>query len=269
VKTFSLKFTRRDPVLVLGTLLLMSTSFIIRPFPTVIKETKNIARGKVGISYSDWSFANDGTKRLYTFTELIVEEVIKGALRGPSIMMREFGGTKDGVGMEVSGTASFKKGEEIVVMLGEENVDGSYQVMGLMLGKLEVHRSNGRVSIKGPALKEETWPLDKLKTTIASHGDTPGTIARKKIETDSSPFPTQGPKTSPLVQAPVKVTESTADPEITQIEGESVEPVEIEELETSEPKKKKPTPVFLIAILFAMTVFTVVRFRRKFKKPKD
>jgi len=140
-------------LLIFGIAAAFATTFYERSFPSSVQDATGIVRGKVGMSYSDWGVASDSSKRLYTFVELQLTETLKGEAKGSSIVLRELGGAKDGVAMEVSGVARFERGEDVVVMVGAPNADGSYDVRGMMMAKFNVERGNdGKEYLSGPGL---------------------------------------------------------------------------------------------------------------------
>jgi len=175
----------------------LATSFYEQPFPDAVKDAPVIVRGKVGEETTDWSTAEDGNKRIYTFFEFQVAEVLKGSADPKVLRMRELGGEKDGRGMHVAGAAHFSQGEDVVVFLGERNDDGSHDVFGMMMGKYEIKKDlDGSEYLAGPGinslsdthgvirthedLKGQTgtpgtkkWTLESLRTLIASQGDRP------------------------------------------------------------------------------------------------
>lgn len=128
-----------------------ATTFLIRPFPDVVESAPIVVRGTAGKSYSNWLDDPQGGRILFTFTELSIEEVLKGLPLGNSILVREMGGKKDGVGLEVPGTAVFKQGESVVVFLGNKNQDtvGSYSVWNMMLGKYHIQQKDGDEWLEG------------------------------------------------------------------------------------------------------------------------
>src|SRR5689334_6400670 len=87
--------------LTLGSLTLVNpsfaTTFYAQPFPETVQQAPIIVRGKTGASYADWSKTGEN-KNIYTYTDLQMTEVLKGKQIGPSILIREMGGQKDGVG---------------------------------------------------------------------------------------------------------------------------------------------------------------------------
>lgn len=144
------------------TAVLFGTTFYERPFPETVQDAPVIARGKVGMTYSNWAQGQDGVRRIYTFYELQVDEVFKGQLTSRSgkplqtAMMRTLGGEKAGVGMSVPGAPKFSRGEDVVVMLGPVQSDDSREILGLMMGKYNVERdSDGREFLTGPGLNPE------------------------------------------------------------------------------------------------------------------
>ena len=136
-----------------------ATTFLERPFPATVQEAPVIVRGKVGTSYTSWAELSDGSKRIHTFTELQLDDILKGGVTGRTLIMRELGGEKDGVGMQVSGTAQFERGEDVVVFLGNKNADGSHDVHGMMMGKYNVERDEqGKEYLVGAGISSTTHP---------------------------------------------------------------------------------------------------------------
>lgn len=139
-----------------------ASSFYEQPFPDTVKGSSSIVRGKIGKSTTDWATFPDGSKHLFTYYEVEVKEGLKGAPRtGAPIRIRELGGSKDGVSLQVSGTAHFETGEDVVVMLGEANsqVDGAYPVQGMMMGKFTLEKGpDGKEILRGPGIGSAVHP---------------------------------------------------------------------------------------------------------------
>lgn len=171
-----------------------ASSFADRPFPEAVEDAPIAVRGRVGMSYANWATGRDGRKRVYTFTELTLDEVLKGDIESrPSIILRSIGGEVDGVGMQVSGAARFNRGEDVVVFLSPASDDGSFEVRSMMMGKLNVVRKDsGEEVLEGPALggwdrlhaghqghggtgdenaPSEIWTVNKLKELIQAQAD--------------------------------------------------------------------------------------------------
>lgn len=138
----------------------LATSFYERPFPDAVKDAPIVLRAHVGMSYAHWVQGSDSSKRLYTYTEMQVDEVLKGNVNGSTVIVRELGGEKDGVGMQVPGTAQFKRGEDVVVFANDErDKDGAYDLRGMMMGKYNVTRNEeGHEVLSGAGLMGETNP---------------------------------------------------------------------------------------------------------------
>lgn len=115
-----------------------ATSFVNRPMSEAVKDVPIIVRGTTGESYSDFEADK---RRIFTYTHLVITEVLKGDIKETQILMRSPGGSKDGQEMSVPGAAQFTNGEDVVVMLGAMNTeDNSYDIPGLTTGKYNVAR---------------------------------------------------------------------------------------------------------------------------------
>ena len=187
-----------------------------------------VVRGKIGPSTTKWSMGIDGSKRIYTYIELQIDEVFKGDVKGHTLTMRELGGEKDGVGMQVSGTAQFNLGEDTVVFLDQAQIDqgGSapkdeyYDVRGMMMGKFNVVRpdeskdgskNDGKEILFGagitatdhPILRNQNgdgrWTIGALReliqTQMANH-EKLLTEGKQTGDASSSPLPTKTPAAS-------------------------------------------------------------------------
>jgi hypothetical protein len=167
-----------------------ATSFFNRPFPITVQDAPVIVRGVVNSSYSDWGAGSDGVRRLYTFYNLEIEEVFKGSVNSSTLLMREMGGEKDGIGMQVAGASSFSAGEDTVVLLSPKNQDGTYDVRGLMMAKFSIVKDDsGEEYLSGPALASampgihdeddantqgsQKWTLKDLRKLVAAQATQP------------------------------------------------------------------------------------------------
>ena len=129
-----------------------ATTFYERPLPEVVQEAPIVVRGTIGGSHADWGMGQDGSRRIYTYSELQISEVLKGPVNGRSLSIRELGGEKGGVGMMVAGSAHFDRGEDVVVLLGTKNPDDSYDIRSMMMGKMNVEKGDDgqEVLVGGP-----------------------------------------------------------------------------------------------------------------------
>lgn len=197
----------------------LATTFIAQDFSAVVDGTPVVVHGTVGSNYADWVRGGDGSRRIYTFYDFQISEVLKGSVSGSSLVFREMGGEKDGVGMSVSGTAHFDRGEDVVVLLSERNPDGSYDLRDMMMGKLNVQHddSSGADLLRGPALSQQAgmlvhgdddsgapkqkkqWTLDSLRQLIASPPKGPRHAGASASGAAPAPVATTPPNTG---QAP-------------------------------------------------------------------
>lgn len=182
-----------------------ATSFIQQPFPDTVEDAPVIVRGKTGKPTSNWGIATDGGKRIYTFNDLEVQEVLKGTLLEKSIVIRELGGEKDGMGMHVAGASHFDAGEDVVVFLSEQNAENSYDVRGLMMGKYTIKQSpSGKEYLEGPGISSTPdseikktsdtdstpeWTLDALRELIREQAKNAASDSESENESGTSTDP--------------------------------------------------------------------------------
>jgi len=202
-----------------------ATSFYPQPFPNLVQQALQIARGKVGMSYSDWGEDPAGTRRLYTYYELQVSEILKGSATGASLIMRELGGEKDGMGMHVPGASQYDRGEDVVVFLSERNKDGSYDVRGMSMGKYSIQTDPGgvetlvgmgiaRTNLENPsdALSTQKWTLDSLRLLIQEQAHTQENKKLSTLPSPSLPPPPEATPRVPGLQTPLPQAATPASP---------------------------------------------------------
>ena len=180
------------------------SSFYPREFPATIATTPVVLHGKVVGTKSDFLKTADGGQQLYTFSELEVIEVLKGKVETKRVTIRELGGTKNGVTMEIPGTSQFSAGEDVVVLLAEPAHEGSvdsFPIMNMSFGKLTVERTaDGHDVLHGPALTgsppsgEKAWTIHEVKEVI-EHPPAPnfGPKILMDARTNTSPRPSISP----------------------------------------------------------------------------
>ncbi|MBI2606945.1 MAG: hypothetical protein HYW49_12800 [Deltaproteobacteria bacterium] len=182
-----------------------------RPLKDVVQESALIVRGRTGESYSDWGKSESRT--IYTYTHFAVTEVFKGKLGETNIVLRQPGGSKDGIELHVPGAATFTPGEDIVVLLGPRFAeDGSYDVPGFTTGKYNVIEKDGRVFLESSLGGGEVYhpgkdshsdsydsrvPIEVFREL--ARGGNPPQADRKQF---SSAAPSTGPKGVTAPQAP-------------------------------------------------------------------
>lgn len=99
------------------------------------QKAARIVRGKVVRKYSQW---NKAERRVYTTITIAVLDSLKGSGQPTEVTIRQVGGTANGIGMHVPGTATFKLGEEVFVFLEKRRTFAHHLVMGMAYGKYQV-----------------------------------------------------------------------------------------------------------------------------------
>jgi hypothetical protein len=100
-----------------------------------------VVRAQVRQSQSGWS---EGARRIWTWTELTITEVIKGKVP-LVVLVKQPGGSVGPVGQAVAGVASFTTGEDCVLFL-EPSPDEPkvYLVRGMAAGKIVFVERHGQ-----------------------------------------------------------------------------------------------------------------------------
>lgn len=156
-----------------------SSSFTPPNFPQAIQDAPWIVRGIVGAKTPQWALARSGDKKIYTYIDLNVLEVLKGDLSTGNILVRTLGGKIGKVGLRVAGSAELNVGEEVVLLLrtGETGSSPVYEVQGMMMGKFNLRENHrGEQVLSGPGLSpppgfdetEQTpmWTIEKLRQFV-------------------------------------------------------------------------------------------------------
>lgn len=100
-----------------------------------------IVRGHVARSVAGW---DDEKHRIWTWTELVVSDPIKGK-PGAVVLVKQPGGEVEGIGQSVAGAAQFREGEECVLFLEPApDEPGAFGVSGLSAGKVILTQWQGQ-----------------------------------------------------------------------------------------------------------------------------
>lgn len=99
------------------------------------RRVPTIVHGRVARSVAGW---NDDKTRIWTWTELVVTETLKGK-HAPLVLVKQPGGEVGPIGQAVAGAATFREGEEVVLFLEPApDEPGAYRVSGLAAGKVAI-----------------------------------------------------------------------------------------------------------------------------------
>ncbi len=94
-----------------------------------------IIRGTVGSQEARW---DEKQRKIATYTEIVVSEVLKGDAP-TSLVVRQPGGEVGAIGQAVSGAARFESGEDVLLFLEPLGKDGlEFVTCGLSAGKVRI-----------------------------------------------------------------------------------------------------------------------------------
>lgn len=198
-----------------------ASSFYEVPFPDTVRDTPTIVRGRIGKSETQWVTLPDSSKRLFTFYDIEVSESFKGQAKG-LIRIRELGGEKDGVSLQISGSAQFSPGEDVVVMLGSplRGSENTYPLSGMMMGKYTLEKgADGKEYLRGsglgssihPKLRKENMGAKDLQISLDGLRE----MIRTQAAEPSRPSPEKAaaqkkvPSEEPLLSSKARITDST------------------------------------------------------------
>ena len=151
---------RRDIVVVTCIMLILLSIGLTAPAyatQVLFKSPQDLGReaplfihGRVQSVESYWN--NERTK-IFTSTEIAVEETYKGST-GQTIEIVQLGGTVGKVKVSVQGALGWKAGEE-VLLFAEPYDAGTFQVSGFSQGKFLVERdpATGTAYVRAPAME--------------------------------------------------------------------------------------------------------------------
>lgn len=132
-----------------------------------VSEAPILVRGVTGKSHSDWGKDNSNQRKIFTFTDFEVQEVLKGKVSQNRIVLQELGGEADGVGLQIEGAAQFNPDENIIIALAPTPTEGTYRVYGMTLGKITIDDpSNPKSSLQGLLVSQNPIDLGELKRII-------------------------------------------------------------------------------------------------------
>jgi hypothetical protein len=106
---------------------------------------------------------------IYTYVTVDVSRVLKGAVTGAQVVVKELGGETATRGLRVPGQASFTLGEDVLLFLEVRPRDGTLYTVALWQGKWTVERINGILTAvrheHGSTIRSQ-WVLDRLAALI-------------------------------------------------------------------------------------------------------
>ena len=137
-----------------------ATVILKMELPELVGRSDVIFVGKVAKIQSHW---NEGRRHIVTDTTFEVEQLVKGKVKLTQVVVRNLGGTVDGLGMWVSGSPTFKLGERAVIFTDQR--EKHRYVTGMQQG---VYRISLDAATKLPRVRARTNGLALAKRKGAS-----------------------------------------------------------------------------------------------------
>lgn len=211
----------------------LASSFVHKTFPEAVEDAPIIVRGQASEPSTRWVNDASGARKIYTYWNFQVEEVLKGDIPHRSIQVRQIGGEKDGVGLHVPGGAQLRVSEDSVIFLSSATPEGSYEVRSWSLGQYQIQKGDGGVEVltggritgdlhgesqNGQGQSEpKTWTVTALRELIRTQSQG-GNAAQTQDLASSSPA---AKNTAPALQpsSPVSEHTETHSPNVVQTDG--------------------------------------------------
>ncbi|GEM_PF-1695418 len=225
---------------------LLATTFVDRPMTAVVNEAQAIVRGVVVGTHVDYEPSGSG--RIMTYTRVKIDEVLKGTISEKEVLVRQPGGAKDGMEMRVAGTAEFKEGEDVVLLLGPfDSRDQSYFLPGLATAKFNVERrKNGDEVLVNSLGSDEIYQKSKNQGELSYTSRVVlsefRTMAAASHSANEPPSP---PKTESPGATPASTSHNDSETETTDTPTTALNE---EGTKTPEPKKTNGFIITIIAL---------------------
>ena len=179
-----------------------ATATIMRPLTVEALATRSqaVVRATVRQHHSAWDSAK---KRIYTFTELTVTEVISG-VAPETVVVRTIGGEVDGVGMKVSGTPRLVDNQDVVLFLRTDpSAADGFTVVGMSQGLYRVEKDSAGRTIAVPGVEGMSFVRRNTSGSqvVDHHSDAvriPLSTLRQRVR---AALPTPAPREPAPVQA--------------------------------------------------------------------
>jgi hypothetical protein len=111
----------------------------------MVKSADVVVHGRVERRVASW---NEERTRIYTVSEIRVEESLKGPARaGEVLRVRQLGGEVDGIAQTIAGNAKLAEGEEVILFLDRDEEKGLHYVVGMAQGKYAVDRKGAQPTV--------------------------------------------------------------------------------------------------------------------------
>jgi dual-action HEIGH metallo-peptidase len=112
----------------------LATVAILTSDAELTQSSRVILEGEILSAASHWEGAV-----IYTYIEVSVGRVLKGRLKGSTVVVKQLGGTVGEIAVMLYGSPTFRKGERVLLFL-DTWPDGALRVAHLFMGKYDVVR---------------------------------------------------------------------------------------------------------------------------------
>jgi hypothetical protein len=115
----------------------LATVAILTSDAELTQSSRVVLEGEVLSAVSQWE-----DDVIYTYIEVSVGRVLKGRLKGSTVVVKQLGGTVGEIAWILYGSPAFRKGERVLLFL-DTWPDGALRVAHLFMGKYDVVRDAG------------------------------------------------------------------------------------------------------------------------------
>ena len=135
----------------------VAVTYVLPSDASMVERTPTIVFGRVQSAAP----APDDLRLPATDFTVELDEVLKGAVAGSTVVVRQLGGTRsDGLAMRVGGLSMLQEGERVLLFLSER--DGVFRTMDFALGIFfETRVERGTVLAREPSLREDVLDLGR------------------------------------------------------------------------------------------------------------
>jgi hypothetical protein len=174
-ETFMCFYKKRSVKIFIFTIMLLilcfsSVSFAVMTGLSTRKLALNsniVIKGEVVEIVSQWT---EGRTAIFSTATIRIEEMVTGSYDKENVKVVYDGGVIDGIGMKVSDTASFKKGETVILFLTPDlklRKVQAYRVYGraqgkYLIGKDNIARKRGFSTVSGAREIDNDLSVDEL-----------------------------------------------------------------------------------------------------------
>jgi hypothetical protein len=125
-------------LLLLCSLQMFATTVVSRSVEELAARSSNVVVGKAIRTWSQW---NADHTVIFTYSEFSVDRSLKGQA-GKTVVVKQLGGSADGITQKVAGLRHLQTGEQAVLFLHpSDQRDGTLAVTSLMQGHFRVSKS--------------------------------------------------------------------------------------------------------------------------------